>query len=381
MKKKFLLKTGLFSMFRTALAVALTVVSVAGNAQIFNAASQPELTFPGPAFVNATTHSFTYTMSHIMYMSNNPLYPPPPGPPYMPGFPGPSDPLSDLIVNAWDAPGSTPGISYLNIPSSSGILVPTYDQGVVPYPSGVRDLEVSLMQDEMGVSMFIYGTNAPWFVLVSYYNPAGPGGPGHYMDVYNWVPAMFGGGLTWISTTQLSSIPNYTRISMDAHNTYGFCITWENPGVGIQFVNGFMNPSISGPSISPVYTLAGTKGETKPDVSITHSTMSGLEFQFVYYHQSGPNVFITESSTPMQFGPPWVPAGPAIITPTVRDVNVVPYTLSGPPDLKTRMDAPDHWTTDWAYTYVLPNLNMMSINEIFVRYMSSGVPSTQCIVT
>jgi len=105
-------------------------------------------------------------------MTNFPT-PPPPPPPYMPA-PGPGIPLSDLSVHCWDGLGGGPrGVGLLNTAWGAGTPPPAgtiYDQGFVPYPATVRSIEASLMQDEMGFNMFIYGTNAPWFVIVSYYN-------------------------------------------------------------------------------------------------------------------------------------------------------------------------------------------------------------------
>jgi len=126
------------------------------------------------------------------------------------------------------------------------------------------------------------------------------------------------GGLTLVGTIQLSAIPGYTRISQDAHNTYGFCITWENPtlmppGNGINFVYGYMNPGIPGPSVSPQNLLPGTAGERNPDVAFTHSA-TGLNLQFLYYKKIGGFMRITESTIPMMLGPAWfAPPAPVIM--------------------------------------------------------------------
>lgn len=363
-------------------AILLCLLSGVASAQIFNPSTLTEYPFPAAGAVGNTNHSFTYTMSHIAYMTNFPT-PPPPPPPYMPAPAPPAVPLSDLSVHCWDgAAGSPAGVGYLNTAWGAGTPPPAaliYDQGFIPYPATCRSLEASLMQDEMGVSMFIYGTNAPWYVIVSYYNAAGPGGPGHYVDVYKWnqPPPNGPGGLTLVGAPiQLSTIPVYTRISQDAHNTYGFCITWENPtamapGNGVNFVFGFMNPAIPGPSISPVYLLPGTGGEKSPDVAFTHSPATGINLQFLYFRKLGPNMRITESVIPMQFGPAWA-APPA---PVINDVNLLPWACPFI-DLKTRLDATDHWSDDWAYSYILPPVCGAINNDIFVRYDNAGVRTT-----
>ena len=392
MKTLFLKKPPLPALMKKAgyIAFALFVSAqsfTASNAQNFIPAGFPEMTYPAAAtgFVRTTTHAYTYTMGGIDDMS--PWAPVTPPPPYAPA--SGAGPLSDLLVTSWDdAPGSQPGFSYTNIASGGGMLAPIYDQGTVLYATSVRNIELSLVQDEMGYQWAFFGTNAPWYIVVSYYD-ANPGppffAPGHFMEVYKWNQAVPGGVILSTPKTRLSFVPNYTRISQDAHNTYGFCITWEDPvpgpTSGINFVMGFMNPTIpGGPSVSPPYTLAGTVGQTHPDVAMNHVAggppSNGLELQFLYYRLAFPNVIITESTIPFQMGPGWV-VPPA---PIIRDVNKVPYFSDVPPDLKTRIDAPDHWTDDWAYTYIVPSPGAVPSNkDIFVRYMSAGIANTKIV--
>ena len=208
------------------------------RAQVFNNSVLTEYQYPGFGIVTTTTHSFTYTMSHVGGMTNN--ITPPPGRSYMPYMPGGA--TSDLTVHTWDDAGVQGGIAYINDANGSGTPPPAaniYDEGFIPYPNA-QGIEASLQQDEMGYNMFIWGTNAAWYVIVSYWTPTGTSGPGHYVDVYLWnQPIPNGtGGLTLVSTTQLSTIPYYTRISQDGHNTYGFAITWEDPSNGIDMVFG-----------------------------------------------------------------------------------------------------------------------------------------------
>jgi len=355
----------------------------------FNPAAFPEYPYPTPGTiipgpwpnpVNVTTHTFDYSMGHISYMTpfgmNTP--PPLPGPPF-PQMAPMSTTMSDLLVHSWDDPGSSAGIAWINKANGSGTPGTIYDQGFIMYPKGVQNIEMSLQQDSMGYAMWIWGTTGTWYVVVSYYNSiAGPIGPvGHYVDVYQWnrpVPVGIG-GLTLVSRQQLSKIPNFTRISQDGHNTYGFAITWENPIpgnlAGIDFVYGFMNNTIAGPSISPVTVLCGTRGETHPDVAFTH-TGNGLKLQFVYYTLLGVGggVRITESETPFVLGPPW---GPVTICPAINDVNILPGPYFATPDLKTRIDAPDHGMPDnWAYSY----LDLMQPNDVFVRFNNLSVFTT-----
>jgi hypothetical protein len=377
MKKQLLQK-----LQKTVFPIVVVLSVILGNsmhAQIFNPAAFSEYSYPaGGGTVGVTTHSFTYTMGHIAYMSTLPPAPPPPIPPYTPA-PG-GVPLTDLTIHTFDDPGSNAGLSWISKATGSGTPGTIYDQGTILYPTGVQNIEASLMQDEMGFNMFINGTNAAWFVVVSYYNPAGSSGAGHYMDVYTWNrPAPWGiGGLTLMSTKRLSTIANYTRVSQDAHNTYGFCITWEDPTAsasnGINFVFGFMKTGFPGVNISPAYTLAGTRGQTHPDVAFTHD--SALHLQFIYYNRINGVIKITESRIPFQTGPGWS----APPSPFVTDVNTLPvFYPSGPlPDLKTRIDAPDHYSVEnWAYTYIMPNPAAPPTpnNNIYVRFDNYNTPN------
>lgn len=372
--------------FFAGLGAAVAVVALlSGNvmAQFFNPSVLTEYNFPTPpGAVAATNHSFTYTMSHIAFMTNFPT-PPPPPPPYTPA--PPTAPQSDLSVHCWDNGGGVPaGVGYLNTATGAGTPPPAasiYDQGFVPYPGTVRSLEASLMQDRMGYNMFVFGTDAPWYVIVSYYNSAGPLGPGHYMDTYIWnqPPPNGPGGLTLVGRVQLSTIKTYTPVKQDGHNTYGFCITWENPtamapGTGVNFVYGFMNPAIAGPSVSPVYLLPGTGGQKFPDVAFTHDG-AGLNLQFVYYRKVGANMNITQSTIPMQLGPGWA-APPA---PVINDVNIVPWPCASVIDLKVRIDAPDHGFGNLAYSYTLPPGCGVANRDIYVRYNNAGPFATYCL--
>lgn len=363
------------------------------QAQVYNAASLPEYPYPVPgtvipgAFpnpVNATTHTFTYTMGHIAYM--NPYTAPPP-PPYMPAMPPPPPStfqLSDLELHTWDDPGATAGLAWVNRATGSGTPGTIYDQGFRMYPSGVRDVEATLLQDEMGVSMFINGTNAPWIVVVSFYNgnAANFTGVGHYLEYYTWNPPIpiGSGGLTFTGRVQLSAIPNYTRISQDAHNTYGVVVVWEDPTPGptwgINCRLGFTAIGTPGVSLSPNYVLAGTGGQTFPDVAFSHSSTNGIKYQFVYHNIGGGGANITESEIPFTT-PPYPLVLPA---PTVNDISF--NAMFAPPprvDLKTHFDCPDHHNDDnWAYAYVLPGVPP---GDIFVRFRNFnppnlGVPAT-----
>ncbi len=371
------------------IAVCALLLTANGSVQAqFNTATQPEYPYPVPGTiipgawpnpVNTTTHTYDYTMGHISYMTPYGLSTPTPtpGPPF-PQIAPPSSTTSDLLVHSWDDPGSTAGIAWINRATNSGIPGTIYDQGFIMYPRGVQDIEMSIMQDSNGYAMWVYGTTGAWYVTVSYYNSvAGPIGPvGHYVDVYLWNrPAPIGtGGLTLVSRTQLSTVPTFTRISQDGHNSYALCITWEDPTAGINFVYGFMNSTIAGLSLSPVTTLCGTLGQTNPDVTFTHNG-NGLKLQFVYYTLAGTSVKITESETPFVLGPPW---GPISVCPTVNDGNTLPGPYFSLPNLKTRIDAPDHYGVDnWAYCYI----DLMQPNDIFVRFRNFNAPQFGTPVT
>lgn len=353
------------------------LLQLSASAQVFNPAILPEYPYPVPGTiipgpfpnpVNTTKHTFTYTMGHIAYM--NPYVAPPmmpPPPPYTPANPPfGNGQLSDLTLHSWDDPGSTAGLAWINKATGSGTPGTIYDQGFMMYPAGVQDIEMSLQQDQMGYAMFIWGTNAPWYVIVSFYNsnPLNYTGVGHYVETYLWNnPIPIGtGGLTFINRTQLSNIGTYTRIRQDGHNTYGFAITWEDPNPnsptwGINHVQGFMNNAIPGVSMSAPIHLAGTGGESFPDVAFRHDG-SGLTLQFIYQSVNGGGFLqITSSNVPFILGPAW----PVVLGPVVTDVNVTALAPPANVDVHSRIDAPDHGPDNWAYVYTLPPYNQVSV--------------------
>lgn len=215
--------------------------------------------------------------------------------------------------------------------TAPGIPSALVNQGTIPYP-GCMDINVG----------FNYGPGGTPLAIVAYYKT----GVGHFYDVYKWGV----GGLGLISTTNISSVPNYRRISMDSHKTYGIVITWEEPN-GIYALTG-----LNGVFTAPVY-LNGTGHYERPDVAFSHSNV-GLNLHFVYDTPNGwPGYDIVESEIDF-----WVlNAAIGSITPSVMDINSVLCFWS---QMTASIDAPDHYNVDnWAYTYAIDGA------DIYVRAM------------
>jgi hypothetical protein len=317
------------------LALAATCLfSVTVSAQTFNPPAAYEDTYPTTPSIGLTDHTSAYsnTMLNIA--------------PYG---------ACDLVLAGWDhsSLAQPEGVSWrLLQPGNPSVI---FAQGVIPYKK-VRDLEVGWLD--------VAGDPE---ILVAYYR----NGVGHMLDVYS----LASGTPAFLYTKVLSTMTNYTRISMDCHiPPYAVGIAWQDVG-GINVVCGLN----SGPGInfSNILTLTGTSGETGPDLAFVH-TGTGLMLQTVYYNPATGN--ITESMFDF-----WTAMGTPgfTITPTVNDVNLVGVCQpvnppadaqpaaaapAAPPAIKQcpymNIDGPGHYGVDnWAYTYTIDP------NNIYVRLM------------
>lgn len=223
----------------------------------------------------------------------------------------------------------------LSLPGNPTAMVA---QGTVPYP-GCTDINVG----------FNTGTGGAPLVIVAYHLA----GTGHFYDVYFWTT----GGLILLSSNAISSVPFYTRISMDSHKTYGIVITWEEP-TGIYALTG-----LSGAFTAPVL-LTGTAGYERPDVAFSHANV-GLNLHFVYDTPNGmPGYDIIESEIDFFV----LNSAVGSIAPTVMDINPVMCFWS---QMTASIDAPDHYSVDnWAYTYAIDGM------DIFVRAMDFNTTFT-----
>jgi hypothetical protein len=217
-----------------------------------------------------------------------------------------------------------------------------FNQGVVPYPN-CQDISVG----------FNYGLGGTANAIVSYYK----NGVGHFYDVYKWGV----GGLTLLTSTQISTLVNYTRISMDSHRTYGIVIIWEE-ATSLRAITG-LNGVYNGPIL-----LGGTTNMKRPDVAFSHS--SALNVHFVYCLQTGPASYrIFES-----FADFYTLHASASLTPTVQDI--IGVGTNSPP--VPSIDCPDHYGVEnWAYTYAV------NATDIYVRsvdFNSTGIPLTTNVV-
>lgn len=342
MKKQLLRKLMLRASGFALAATCLFSVSV--SAQTFNPPTAFEDTWPTSPAIGLTEHTSAY--SNTMVNVN----------PYGP---------CDLVLAGWDHsnPLQPEGVSWRLL--QPGIPTTIYAQGIIPY-SNVRDLEVGWL-DVVGDPE----------ILVAYYL----NGTGHMLDVYSIAT----GTPAFLYTKVLSTMPNYTRISMDCHiPPYAMAVAWEDVG-GINVVCGLN----SGPGInfSNILTLTGTLGETGPDLAFVH-TGTGLMLQTVYYNPSTGN--ITESMFDF-----WTAMGTLgfTITPTVNDVNLVgvchqvnppddPKNPQAPPMIQQcpymNIDGPGHYGVDnWAYTYTIdPNNILVRVMDLNTSPFASTVNVT-----
>ncbi|OJW84590.1 MAG: hypothetical protein BGO69_07660 [Bacteroidetes bacterium 46-16] len=322
MKKQFLRKL----LLRTGVCVlSLTCLFSTKVSAQFNPPTAFEDTYPATPSIGLTGHTSAYSFSGAT----------------IPGY-GPID----LVLAGWDDanPLQPEGVSwrYLQMGNPTAVLA----QGTIPY-SNVRDLEVGWLDVPGDPEM-----------LVAYYL----NGTGHMLDVYS----MSTGTPVLSYTNVLSTMPNYTRISMDCHvPPYAMAVAWEDVG-GINTVVGLNNAPIT---FSNILTLTGTAGETGVDLAFVH-TSTGLMLQTAYYNPTTGN--ITESMFDF-----WTALGTlgTTITPTVNDINPVGVCNGvqqddpkAPKPIRVcpyiNIDGPGHYNVDnWAYTYTTDN------NNISVRLM------------
>lgn len=257
----------------------------------------------------------------------------------------------NLVLTGWDDPNplQPAGVSWrLQTPALFIIA-----QGIIPY-TNVRDLEVGYLD-----------VGGDPEILVAYYL----NGTGHMLDVYSFIT----GTPVLLYTNTLSAMPNYTRISMDCHLTYGTAIAWEDVN-GINTVMGLN--SGPGPAIqfSPILTLNGTLGQTGVDIAFSHG--GPLNVQYAYYNPFSGTITESEFDFWTAMG---LPMGSPPVNPTINDINTVGTcrpcgsgTSSNVPIIQKcpyiNIDCPGHYMFDnWAYTYTTDNSN------ISVRLMDMNV--------
>ncbi len=128
----------------------------------------------------------------------------------------------------------------------------------------IDDIEVAV-PGEFAVELepAVVKENNETYVIVAYYSCSNSGwaGSGHYYNIYKWEPT----GLVLQSINQLSTLPRYTRISIDAFKSYALAITWgELDGIKIKtWHRDYASPW------SQTFTIAGTYGCEVPDVSLS----------------------------------------------------------------------------------------------------------------
>ena len=272
---------------------------------------------------------------------------------YENNFPGgpPSGQLPTCYSYANINFGGTPYDAYLSavdgqliwrmtLPASPSSI---FNQGFLSYP-GCVDMNVGFM--EAGVPM----------AIVAYYLT----GVGHFYDVYKWTTS----GLSLISSTPLSTLSSYSRISIDSHKTYGMVIVWED-ATDIYAVTG-----LSGAFTTPIL-LGGTTNLKRPDVAFSH-TPAGLNVHFVYNKQTSPTSYkIIESVADFYL----LNSSGGFYTPTIQDVNPVTVMWS---ELTASIDCPDHYSVEnWAYTYAIDGVDIYTRS---IDFNTTGIPVTTNLV-
>lgn len=186
--------------------------------------------------------------------------------------------------------------------------------------------------------------------------------------------------LTFAGTTTLSTNTGGDgRISMDCHRKYGVAVVYPT-SAGIE--TRVANTSGGTLVMSAGVTLAGTTGNSSPDVAFSHFN-GGMNLHYVYYKPS--TYELTESV--LDYNVLLGITTPTTIAPVIEDIN--PLTASAYNFfryVRPVIDCPDHYDVDnWAYTYTynlayFPNsIGAMPTEGIFVRfvdYHSAGAPTT-----
>ncbi|MBZ0100188.1 MAG: T9SS type A sorting domain-containing protein [Taibaiella sp.] len=296
-------------------ALAFVIGITAANAQVFNPPSAYEDSYPNNNMnISRTTHTSCFAWSGLSLF-------------------GPSE---DIVVSAWDEPSAGGAVAWRRLQNGNPSIINA--QGIIPYGSGFRDLEVGYLL-----------VNGVFRIFVAYHKA----GSGHYMDIYD----LTGLGPVLLTTVPLSSQAQYSRISMDSHKLYGVAVTWEE-GARIRTVVAWDNSGVIG--ISPVTTFIHPVGMFNPDVAFSHYT-GPLLCEYVYYDPANNRFY----QTSFDF---WTMAGFVVNTavfPTVQDIDVV----AGPSI--ANIDCPDHSSISrWAYTYSVGG------SDVYARIQEGGGVTT-----
>jgi hypothetical protein len=237
-------------------------------------------------------------------------------------------------VSSWDDPANGSGIAWQVVTGTT--MAATVDQGYLSYPVGTTSINVGI----------IHGGPSGIMIDVSYHRA----GVGHFYDIYAWQqPLAFGGpgGVTLITTQQLSTVTSATRISMDTHIGYGTGIVWEDPANGINIIAATNN------NFGPPFTLNGTNGHTDPDVAFTHAgpldlhvvswdPLMGIYEYYVTWFDIIPGGMYAIGCAAVP------PFSTCPLINTVEDVNAVMLPVVP----RLHIDAPDHYgPANWTYVY------------------------------
>jgi hypothetical protein len=311
-------------MFLRSLALAgLLGVYLPSSAQVFTTPVAHEHVFPSGttgALLNPETSS-AYSISGIM----EPV----------------SGAWADLYLSGWSGP-SDGGFAwqFTNINDPTTVI----QDGYIPYPNG-RDVEVGLVDGGPGGRQ----------ILVAYHLA----GVGHFLDVYDLIP---GAGITLGYSMPLSSAPNYSRISMDCHLTYGVAIVWENTSNGALEAMGGSSGSW-GPIVTLPWHPSGA-ASWDPDVAFSHAGPLN-----VHIVSMAPGE-ITES----------VVSWPDLMSGSLASYMVEDNNLLPPgPMIHARpvIDCTDHSGVEsWAYAYTLDDAR---INVRYVNFLIGGAATTASI--
>jgi|GEM_PF-1863852 len=124
-----------------------------------------------------------------------------------------------------------------------------------------------------GMDVAILKMDNDFYVIAGYHKT----GVGHKLDVYKWNA----GNLTLSSSYSLSNTVVYSPVKVDAHDLYGFAVTWADHGK----VHVRVGRTDAGSFISCDAVLDQSDDYQYPDIAIGHANSisgSGLSLHFVY---------------------------------------------------------------------------------------------------
>lgn len=249
----------------------------------------------------------------------------------------------NMILSAWDEP-SLGGQMMWQILNASNLPV---CQGLQNYGSGVRDIEVGMLQ----------GTGGTFVVFVAYHLA----GTGHQLEQWLWNPSSC--TFTSMGPAISLSTSSYGRISMDSHKFYGLTIVWDEYSV----LKSVVYLSTAGTITSSIIHTVPTPNVkiSEPDVAFSHPN-GGLQMNYVYLELPASGASGSPVSARVRQADYWTEYGSAVVNMTAPLLDINPISGGSSHRIICNIDAPDHNWDTWAYAYTDDLL------EVSVRIFNGG---------